>query len=146
MHRLCADCADPDLVLGNGPVCFFRALSSGACNFFLWSTNPKIFLLLYRSLMRDITITLPRNVQTGKVFQYCEPIRWRLFWREYCWTSVTYTFRTLFFLQFSRFFTGVVTCLICGCLLLVIFSALPESKRMVVAYPCSFRWCLRVGC
>ena len=31
-----------------------------------------------------------------------------------------------------RFFTGVTTCIVAGCMLIVIFSTLPESKRMLV--------------
>src|ERR1044072_3035293 len=38
----------------------------------------------------------------------------------------------LFLFAILRFFTGVVTCVIAGCLLLVLFSTLPESKRMLV--------------
>src|ERR1044072_2488615 len=38
----------------------------------------------------------------------------------------------LFLFAVLRFFTGVITCVIAGCLLIVLFSTLPESKRMLV--------------
>jgi MFS transporter, DHA2 family, multidrug resistance protein len=44
-----------------------------------------------------------------------------------------------------RFFTGVVTCIIAGCLLIVIFSTLPESKRMLVGVSLFFSLILTCG-
>jgi MFS transporter, DHA2 family, multidrug resistance protein len=44
-----------------------------------------------------------------------------------------------------RFFTGVVTCIIAGCLLISIFSTLPESKRMLVGVSLFFTLILTCG-
>lgn len=44
-----------------------------------------------------------------------------------------------------RFFIGCVTCLIAGCLLIVIFSTLPESKRMLLGISLFFSLILTAG-
>jgi len=44
-----------------------------------------------------------------------------------------------------RFFTGVITCIIAGCLLIVIFSTLPETKRMLVGVSLFFSLILTCG-
>lgn len=51
----------------------------------------------------------------------------------------------LFLFAILRFFTGVVTCVIAGCLLLVLFSTLPESKRMLVGVSLFFTLILTCG-
>ena len=44
-----------------------------------------------------------------------------------------------------RFFTGVTTCIVAGCMLIVIFSTLPESKRMLVGVSLFFSLILTCG-
>ena len=44
-----------------------------------------------------------------------------------------------------RFLTGVVTCIIAGCMLMSVFSTLPESKRMLVGVSLFFSMILTVG-
>jgi DHA2 family multidrug resistance protein len=44
-----------------------------------------------------------------------------------------------------RFLTGVVTCIIAGCMLMSIFSTLPESKRMLVGVSLFFSLILTCG-
>lgn len=51
----------------------------------------------------------------------------------------------LFIFSVLRFFTGVITCVIAGCLLMVIFSTLPESKRMLVGVSLFFTLILTCG-
>ena len=44
-----------------------------------------------------------------------------------------------------RFLIGVITCIVAGCLLIVIFSTLPESKRMLVGVSLFFSLILTCG-
>ena len=44
-----------------------------------------------------------------------------------------------------RFFTGVVTCLVAGCMLIMIFTTLPESKRLLVGVSLFFSLILTCG-
>ena len=44
-----------------------------------------------------------------------------------------------------RFLTGVVTCIIAGCMLIVIFTTLPEAKRMLVGVALFFSLILTAG-
>lgn len=44
-----------------------------------------------------------------------------------------------------RFFTGIVTCLVAGCMLISIFSTLPESKRLLVGVSLFFSLILTSG-
>ena len=44
-----------------------------------------------------------------------------------------------------RFFIGAITCIVAGCLLIVIFSTLPESKRMLVGVSLFFSLILTCG-
>ncbi|RPD41498.1 MFS transporter [Chitinophaga barathri] len=44
-----------------------------------------------------------------------------------------------------RFFTGVVTCIIAGCMLIVIFTTIPEPKRMLVGISLFFSLILTSG-
>ncbi len=44
-----------------------------------------------------------------------------------------------------RFLTGVITCIIAGCMLIVIFTTLPESKRMLVGVSLFFSLILTCG-
>ena len=53
--------------------------------------------------------------------------------------------RDLVLFSIIRFFIGGVTCLIAGCLLIVLFSTLPESKRMLVGVSLFFSLILTTG-
>jgi DHA2 family multidrug resistance protein len=44
-----------------------------------------------------------------------------------------------------RFLTGVITCIVAGCMLIVIFTTLPESKRMLVGISLFFTLILTSG-